>query len=268
MMHIGVAYKHQEEFDLIHDHNGFISLPTAQIANTPVIMTYHGYFSETISDIHRKLDKPGIVSISKSQVASISGLNVIGTVYNGQNMDVFPFSENHDGYLLFAGRISKEKGVHFAIEAAKRLKLPLIIAAKLDIVDKAYFKKHIEPNLGGNIRWIGEVDNDERNELMTKAMCFLHPITFKEPFGLTMIESLACGCPVVAFNKGSVPEIIQNGINGFVVDDLDGMIEGIRNIGIIDRSSCRASVISKFNVKQMVDGYEAIYEKVLKQKNA
>lgn len=163
-----------------------------------------------------------------------------------------------------------EKGVHFAIEVAFYLDIPLIIAAKLDSAvdaphDVSYFKHFVEPKLSDQIKWVGEVNETERNKLMSEAMCSLHPITWPEPFGLTLIESMACGTPVVAFNLGSVPEVIENGKSGYIVEDVSSMIEAVANILKIDREYCRKYVLNRFNVQNMADGYEQIYNKILSQ---
>jgi len=156
-----------------------------------------------------------------------------------------------------------EKGVHYAIVAAQHLGLPLVIAAKIDPLDLPYFKTYIEPNLSEQIQWVGEVDEAKRNQLMSKAMAFLHPVTWPEPFGLTLIESMACGCPVVAFNKGSIPELVVNGKTGFVVSDVEEMVDAILNIDKIKREDCRSHALANFSAKKMADGYESAYLKIL-----
>ena len=231
LLSIGQAYERQNEFDIIHDHNGFLSLPTANIASVPVVMTTHGPFTPEMRRMFQSLRKPYIVSISRSQAPMpISAFHYAGNVYNGLPMQHYPFSETHDGYLLFVGRISMEKGVHFAIEVAQELDLPLIIAAKLEGVDRPYYHEYIEPYLSNQIQWIGEVDEAQRNQLMSRAKCFMHPVTWQEPFGLTLIEAMACGCPVVAFGRGSIPEIVKDKQTGFVVNNVQEMIEAVENI--------------------------------------
>jgi glycosyltransferase involved in cell wall biosynthesis len=263
LLNIGNAYKKQEEFDIIHDHHNEISLPVANLATTPVVMTIHGAFNINSRKLFEGLDKPNFVSISKSQAQSAPNLSYVGNVYNGLYMNDYPFSNTSDGYLLFVGRLSPEKGVHIAIELAEYLNLPLIIAAKLDLVDLAYFNEYIGPRLSDEIRWIGEVNEEERNKLMSKALAFLHPVIWKEPFGLTLIEAMACGCPVVAFNKGSIPEVIVNGKTGFVVDDIEQMVSAVSNIREIKREDCRKHALENFSGEKMTDGYEEIYRKIL-----
>ena len=263
MLNIGLAYAMQDEFDIIHDHTGTLALPTANIAKTPVVMTMHGPFTPEVRRLCKNLSRPYLVAISNAQARSAPDLHYAGTVHNGLSMEKYPWSDKHDGYLLFVGRISMEKGVHFAIKTAQALDLPLIIAAKLEPVDRPYFQEYVEPFLSDQIRWIGEVDEEERNLLMSKAMCFLHAVTWPEPFGLTLIESMACGCPVVAFNMGSIPEIVRNKKTGYVVHDLQGMIEAVEQIGAIDRKRCHRYSLKNFSSYQMTNGYESIYQKIL-----
>lgn len=265
-LHVGVAYKMFERFDIIHDHIGSISLPTANLSKTPVVMTLHGPFTPEFQDMFSTLTKPYLVTISQAQLKQAPKVNHAGTVYNGLNMEYYPFKLRSKGYLLFVGRITREKGVHFAIEVAKKLNLPLIIAAKLETAFKPdidYFKRYIKPQLNDQIVWVGEVTEDERNKLMSNALCFLHPITWAEPFGLVLIESMACGCPVVGFGLGSIPEIIVNGKSGFVVSNVDEMVSAVKKIKTIDRLGCRNYAIENFSGERMVKGYEQIYNQIL-----
>jgi len=267
MLNMGLAYGRQDEFDIIHDHLSPTSLPVSNIARTPVVATMHGAFTAENRRLFQKLRNAGIVTISEAQIFPAPGINHIGTVYNGLNMEDYPFGAEPEDYLLFVGRISIEKGVHHAIEVAQQLDRKLVIAAKLDAVDRPYFREYIEPWLSERIEWIGEVNEERRNELMSKAYAFLHPITWREPFGLTLIEAMACGCPVIAMNKGSIPEIIKTGVTGYVVEDVEGMIDAVLAIDKIDRAACRARALEMFNVERMADGYEAIYQRLLSGEN-
>ncbi len=266
MLNIGLAYSMQNEFDIIHDHINDMSVPTANLATTPVVMTLHGALNENSAKLFKKMNNPNYVTISKSQAVPEPRLNYIGNVYNGLNMNDYPFSDQHDGYLLFVGRISVEKGVHNAIEVAKRTKLPLIIAAKLETAyqpDVDYYKKYVEPELNDQIQWIGEVNEEERNKLMSRALCFLHPLTWSEPFGLTLIESMACGCPVLAFPMGSIPELIIDGKTGFIPKDIDEMVEAVGRVKELNRMDCRVHALNKFSGEMMADGYERLYKRLL-----
>lgn len=261
MLHLGQAYELQDEFDIIHDHLAPLSLPTANLASVPVIATMHGAFTSENRRLFETLRGPHIVTASQAQLYPLPNINHAGTVHHGLAMEHYPFSDTHDGYLLYVGRISAEKGVHFAIDVAQVLDLRLVLAAKVEPADLPYFKQYIEPRLSERITWVGEVDEDERNRLMSRARAFLHPVVFREPFGLTLIEAGACGCPVIAFNRGAIPEIIKTGVTGYVVEDVEGMVDAMHNIDAISRAACRAHVLEHFNVRRMTDGYEAIYKK-------
>lgn len=265
LLNIGLAYELQDEFDLIHDHMVPVSLPAANLATTPVVATMHQPFDNQNRALFQTMHGPHIVTISEAQMYSLPNLNHAGTVYNGLPMETYPFGAEMGEYLLFVGRISLEKGVHFAIEAAQEMDMELIIAAKLNPQDHAYFEQYVEPRLSNRIRWIGEVEEKERNELMAGARCFLYPVTWREPFGLALIEALACGCPVVAFNQGSIPEIVETGVTGYVVQDVETMIEAVQNIGVINRKACRDRVLAEFSDTRMADGYEAVYRKILEK---
>lgn len=260
------AYKMQDQFDIIHDHINIMSLPTVQMASTPTVVTIHGAMTSDTRRIYESTDRPYYVSISDAQVKSIPALQSAKTIYNGLDMKSYPFSLKNKGYLLFVGRMCMEKGVHHAIDVANALDLPIIIAAKLEEGYLGYFKEYVEPRLNGeNVKWVGEVDEKERNKLMSEALCFLHPVTWPEPFGLTMIESMACGTPVVAFNKGSVPEVIKDGETGFIVNDINEMIEAVGNIDMINRKNCREHALKTFNERRMADEYERLYYRILSE---
>lgn len=264
MHNIGLAYALQDEFDIIHDHNWHMALPAAQVAATPTLITLHGAFDTDSRQVFESLKRAHLVSISKSQARIAPNLNYVANIYHGiSEIEKYPFSLKNKGYLLFVGRISKQKGVHLAIKTAQRLGMPLIIAAKLDVVDRPYFYEYVKPHLKGDIKWIGEVSEKERNDLMKNSFCFLHPVTWPEPFGLTIIESMACGAPVVAMNMGSIPELIQDGRTGYVVRNVDEMVGAVRNIGKISRKYCRQYALSNFNTLRMAKDYERVYEEVL-----
>lgn len=265
MLEIGECYAMQDSFDVIHDHLAPLSLATAHIARTPVLMTMHGPFSRDNRKMFQSLRRPYIATVSESQVYAAPNINHIGTVYNGLPMDTYPFGAASDEYLLFVGRICMEKGTHIAIEVARELDWPLIIAAKLEPVDERYFEQYVKPHLTDRIQWIGEVSEDERNTLMSKARCYLHPVTWREPFGLVMIEAMACGSPVVGFDRGSVREIVQTGVTGHVVHDVEGMLEAVEAISTIDRALCRDHALKNFSVQRMADSYEALYTRVTEE---
>ncbi|KKQ96630.1 MAG: hypothetical protein A3C27_01030 [Candidatus Levybacteria bacterium RIFCSPHIGHO2_02_FULL_39_36] len=267
MLNVGTAYKMQDKFDIIQDHAGYISLPTSILATTPVVMTLHGAPSPDGKRLYESIaadsNNPYFVSVSYAQRKPMPSLNYIANIYNGLEMENYPFANENDGYLLFVGRIHPDKGLHHAIEVAEFLNLPLIIAAKLDTSQIPYYKRYIEPKLSDKITWVGEVTTQKRNKLM-RALCLLHPIEWREPFGLTLIEAMACGCPPVAFRRGSIPEIIKHTKTGFIAEDTTEMIEYVRSIGKIKRKNCRTYALQKFNAERMIFEYEQLYEKILR----
>jgi glycosyltransferase involved in cell wall biosynthesis len=271
MINIGLPYIMQDEFDIIHEHHNIIAAPTANLSKTPVVMTIHGALDVDPSHkaLYETMNNINYVSISHSQARPAPKMNWAGMVYNGTLYGNYSYQSQPGNYLLFVGRISQQKGVHHAIEVAQKLDLPLIIAAKLENADGniQYFKEKIEPHLNQKIQWIGEVDEQQRNELMKKALCFLHPVTWSEPFGLTLAESMACGCPVVAFGLGSIPEIVVNGKTGFVVNTTEEMVEAIKKINLISRQSCHQYAMENFNPRKMAEEYVKIYRQVLAQKD-
>ena len=263
LLHIGTAYDLQHDFDIIHDHTAPLSMPTAHLATTPVVATMHTRFTDEKLPLFQRLTRPHIVTLSQNHAQSAIAINHAGTVYNGLAIEQYPFSDTPEPYLLYVGSISMNKGTHFAAEAAEKLGMRLVIAAKLESADKEYFNTLVKPHLSDQIQWIGEVNEKERNGLMSKAFCFLHTITWREPFGLTMIEAMACGSPVIAFDQGSSAEIVRHGETGFVVKDVAGIVSAMADIPRIDRGHCREYALTNFNVKKMTDAYEALYKKII-----
>jgi glycosyltransferase involved in cell wall biosynthesis len=285
LLNVGLAYQEHKSFDIIHDHNSQnnpVSLPLANLSETPVVMTLHGPLDGDYGfnkngqgyEYFEMYSRPNLVTISNQQMNVAPHLNFAGTVYHGLPMRHYPYSTKHDGYLLFVGRIhmfrgKEEKGVLNAIKVAKKLDLPMYIAAKVDKSspdDVTYFNEVVRPELTESIQFLGEVDEAVRNDLMSRAMCVLHPVNFAEPFGLTIIESMACGAPVIGFNRGSVPEVIKEGVGGYVVSSVEEMTEKVKAVDKIDRAKTRAYALERFSVEKMADGYERIYDRLLRQK--
>lgn len=260
-LHNFAAYKGEKEFDIIHDHT-LVDLSTEK---TPVVVTHHGIISESTRDLTPSHIYP--VAISYSQRNEAPNAKIEAVIHNGLPMEEYPFSDKPMNYLLFVGRFSKQKGAHLAIKVAEALKMKLIIVAKIEGRDEEYFNRYIKPKLGENIEWIGEATEDERNYLMSNALCLLHPGIWDEPFGLNMIEAMACGCPVIAFDRGSIPEVVDDGKTGFVVRNISQMIEAVKNISIIKRSDCRSYALKNFSAKRMADDYEKLYYKILRKEN-
>jgi glycosyltransferase involved in cell wall biosynthesis len=270
MLNLGKVYAKAEEFDIIHSHIGCAALTYAKLCKqTPTVHTLHGIFTRDNSKLYSYAKDQPYISISNSQREPSLDLNCVATVYNSIRVSDHHFFPQPDApaYLAFLGRMSHEKGPQQAIEIAKRVGIPLKMAGKIDPVDKAFFTEHIAPHIDGEfIQFLGEANHTQKNNLMGKALATLFPITWREPFGLVMIESMAAGTPVIGINMGSVSEVIADGTSGFVCQDLDECVAAVAKIDSIDRQNCRDYVSHKFGVQVMTDGYEAVYRQVLGDK--
>jgi len=264
-LHISELFDHADEFDIIHNHFDFLPLTYTGLTTTPVITTIHGFSSLDILPVYKKYnDTVFYVSISDSDRAP--ELDYVRTIHHGINLDQFDFQPEPDDYLLFFGRIHPDKGALEAIEIAKACDKPLIMAGIIQ--DEAYYRDYIKPHVDNQrVTYIGSIGTVQRSMVLGKALALLHPIQFDEPFGLSVIESMACGTPVIAFNRGSMPEIIEHGKNGFLATDYYDAIKLVNQIKSINRADCRQTVIDRFTVDKMVEQYCEVYslmtEKVL-----
>lgn len=259
-LHISNLMERADDFDLIHNHFDFLPLSYTGLIKTPVITTIHGFSSERIIPVYQKYNThTHYVSISDANRHPL--LNYLGTVYNGLDTADFKFNATPDDYLLFFGRIHPHKGTSEAIEIAKASGRKLIIAGIIQ--DENYFKNHVEPHLNEDIQFVGSAGPVDRNHLLGKATALLHPISFDEPFGLSVAEALLCGTPVIAFNRGSMPELIQDKKTGYLVGTIDEAVEALKNIKEIDRSYCRDWANSKFSKEKMVEDYIRLYHQIL-----
>lgn len=256
----------QGTYDLLHFHHPDIALPYLQFyPDVPVISTLHDPLFVLYRELLEMYQAPNqfYVSISDNQRIPAPDLQYAATVYNGIDTELFSFSEEHDDYLLFAGRIVPEKGVKEAIQVAQQLNERLLIIGPTYQDQLEYFEQHIKPHLNEKILYLGFVEREQLVRYYQKAKALLMPIQWEEPFGLTMIEALACGTPVVAFRRGSVPEVLVDGETGYIVDTTAEMAEAIKKIDKIKPKKCRAHVEQNFSIKTMVDGYEAAFTKLL-----
>ncbi len=255
-----------DRFDTVHFHTDFSHFPLMRYAPIPHVMTLHGRLDVPDFDIlfHEFSEMP-VVSISDSQRRSLPGANWVATVYNGIPAVDFQFRPESADYFAFLGRISPEKGPEQAIEIAIRLNTPLRMAAKIDTVDRDYFASVIEPKLAHPlIEYIGEVDLQGKNELLGGAKALLFPIQWPEPFGLVMIEAMACGTPVIAFRNGSVDEVMRDGVSGLIVESVDEAVAAAGRIEQIDRAGCRQYFEQSFSAQRMVDGYLEVYRRLVR----
>ena len=262
-LHISELFEHAEDFDIIHNNFDFLPLTYTGLITTPFVTTIHGFSSPGILPVYKKYNgKVFYVSISDADRSP--DLDYIKTIHHGIDIKQFDFQPEPDDYLLFFGRIHHDKGAREAIEIARACNKKLILAGIIQ--DEAYYHQYVEPHLdSNNAVYVGSVGPDQRNHLLGKAHVLLHPINFNEPFGLSVIESMACGTPVIAFNKGSMPELIENGRNGFLVTTVDEAIDAVAHIKDIDRACCRSHVEQHFTVNRMVEEYVQVYETVLEK---
>jgi glycosyltransferase involved in cell wall biosynthesis len=253
------------DFDIIHSHLDFLGFPLARRNPVPTVTTFHGRLDlPELQPVFREYAEMPMVSISDAQREPIAWANWQATVYHGLPRDLYTFHPNRGKYLAFLGRIAPEKRPDHAIELAKRAGILLRIAAKVDPVDREYFHSKIEPLLSHPlVEYLGEICDVEKDEFLGEAMALVCPYDWPEPFGLVLIEALACGTPVLAYRRGSIPEIIEDGITGFVCDGLDDMAEAITRIPEIDRHRCRWTFEHTFNVERMARDYLRVYEQVL-----
>ena len=250
-------------FDVVHNHAGVEGLALGGSSRTPVLTTNHNPFTPQVQSIWDAYPWAHN-ALSRASAATFPSRGALPPIHHGIDVGSYPFGERPEGYLLFLGRFSPEKGAARAIAAARATGWPLLLAGKVDVADAAHFEAEVEPHIDGDqIRYVGEADQVAKRLLLAAADAVLFPIDWNEPFGLVMVEALASGTPVIGFRRASVPEVIEDGVTGFVVDDVDGMVAAIGRIGEVDRRVCRQRAEGRFNVQRMVDDYERHYETVL-----
>ena len=256
------------EVDVVHDHTVFGPVYAELAASVPVVTTNHGVFDADAIDLYSRLaPRVAVVAISWSQRAAAPTVPVARVIHHGVDVDALrppPDGGGGGGYLAFLGRMSPDKGPHRAIEIARRAGLPLLIAAKMWEPDEvAYFERWVEPHLGGDIRFVGQVGRGDKARFLGAAVALLNPIRWREPFGLVMPEALACGTPVIAGASGAAAEIVADGVTGFLCDDDDEMVERVCSIGELDRRLCRESAVTRFSSRRMVADHVLLYEDVV-----
>jgi glycosyltransferase involved in cell wall biosynthesis len=269
MLQLSQVYERADEFDIIHSHMGASVLPYANLVKTPTVHTLHGIFTPDNEKLFTHARSQHYVSISNAQREPRLGLNCVDTVYNGIDPTRYEFRPQAENppYLAFLGRLSPEKGPHLAIEIAKRSGWRLKMAGKVDQVDREFFEREIAPQIDGQqIQYLGEADHAQKCELMGGAVATLFPITWREPFGLVMIESMATGTPVIAMEMGATPEVIDPGKTGFLCRTVEECIAAIDQVADLNRYECRDRVLAHFSVARMTAGYEAVYQQILAER--
>ena len=258
------------QFDIIHYHVDYLHFPASRRSAVPTVTTLHGRLDlDDLIPLYQEFGEMPVVSISDAQRQPLPWVNWVSTIHHGLPEDLYTFHDEPGKYLAFLGRISPEKGVDHAIEMAKRAGIPLKIAAKVDRADREYFEARIKPLLDHPlIDYIGEIGEKGKDEFLGNALALLAPVNWREPFGLVLIEALACGTPVVAYNRGSVPEIVTDGVTGFVVPDLDTAIASIGRLPELRRAACRLDFEARFTARRMRRDYERAYRKLIRSQAA
>jgi glycosyltransferase involved in cell wall biosynthesis len=261
-LHISEIFEHAHEFDIIHNHFDFLPLTYSKLVKTPLLTTIHGFSSQKILPVYKKYNQTTFY-VSISDADRDPDLDYLTTIHHGIGLENFTFNPTPEQYLLFFGRIHGDKGTYEAIQIAKRCKKKLIIAGIIQ--DEAYFEEKVRPFINDDICYVGSADSKKRDRLLRNAFALLHPINFAEPFGLSVVEALACGTPVVAFNKGSMSEIIVDGKNGFLVSTIEQAVAAVKNITDINRLFCRKDAEQRFTSQRMVNDYIKVYHMILNE---
>jgi glycosyltransferase involved in cell wall biosynthesis len=259
-MHISNLMEKASNFDIIHNNFDFLPLTFSAFIKTPIITTIHGFSSQKIVPVYKKYNATThYVSISNADRSP--ELEYLATVYNGVDTRDFEFIPTPENYLLYFGRIHHDKGTAEAIDIAKKSGHKLIIAGIIQ--DECYYKERIEPRLNEQAVYIGHAGPEKRKKLLGKAIALLHPINFNEPFGLSVAEAMLCGTPVIAFNKGAMPELIRHQKTGFLVNNVNEAVEAVSRISRINRHDCYRWALSQFSSDKMVEDYLQLYQKIL-----
>ena len=265
MLNVVSCLEHSGSYDIVHNHTALEGLATAGLTTTPMLTTLHGDLKGDFQVLFARY-RGWYNTISQSAKRLLPEKErFAGVIYNAIDVESYPFNGGkRDDFLLFLSRISHEKGPHLAIAAAKKLGRRLLIAGNVDVVDEDYFRTEILPEVDGDrIQYVGEADYERKRELLPRAHCLLAPITWEEPFGLFLVEAMACGTPVVVFDRGAAPEVVKHDETGFVVHTLDEMVAAVDRADRIDPKRCRQHVERHFDVPRLVDDYVAAYQRVL-----
>jgi len=260
-LHISAAYERARDFDLIHNSFDFLPLTYSRLVDTPVVTTIHGFSSERILPVYQKYNGE-IHYVAISDADRHPTLDYAATIHHGIEMDLFHLKSEPGDFLLFYGRIHPDKGTAAAIEVARKAGLPLVLAGIVQ--DQAYFDREVAPHLDGDrVTYLGPVSRQKGAELLGDARALLHLIDFDEPFGLSVVESMACGTPVIAHRRGSMPEIVEDGVNGFMVESVEAALEAVRASAGLDRRGVRDAVEARFGVDRMVSEYLSLYRRIV-----
>jgi glycosyltransferase involved in cell wall biosynthesis len=270
LRHALACYERAEEFDVINDHSGPLAAALGAAVETPVVHTVHGPLNGEAGAVYASLarvaPRVGLISVSHNQRKPLADLNWVGNCHNALDLGAYPVHRERGEYLLFLGRMNSDKGCHRAVQVAREAGVPLKIAGKMrEPPEREYFEACVAPGLGDGIEYLGETSHEKKVSLLQNARATLFPIEWEEPFGLVMIESMACGTPVIATRWGAVPEVIEEGRSGVIVDDYRDMVAALADADRLEPLECRRSVEERFSSHRMVRDYEEVYEAVVER---
>lgn len=266
LRHVLAAYEAVGDCDIIHDHTMVGPVYASALTATPVVTTIHGPLNVELIDIYSRIaGRVPLIAISHAQLRAHPALPVAGVIHHGVDVDDFPRGEGRGDYCMYLGRMVADKGAHRAVLAAREAGIPILLAGKMrEPSETAYFESYIEPLLGDGVEYLGEVPYPEKVRLLGDARATLFPIRWNEPFGLVMLESLACGTPVLAFREGAAPEVVADGRTGWLCEDESDMAAKLAAIGRIDRDECRRDVATRFSTERMAREHAELFERVLR----
>jgi len=266
LRHVVAAYGLLRDVDIVHDNSMVGPIYAPGIPSAPVVTTNHGPFNEILTPVYRAISqRTPVIAISHHQASEAEGVSIAAVIHHGIDVERIPFGTGTGGYAAFLGRMHPNKGVEDAITAARTAGMPLRIAAKMtEPAEREYFMTRIAPHLGGDVEFIGELRRTEKYDLLKEAVCLLNPIRWAEPFGMVMIEAMACGTPVVTNNRGSASEIVDDGKTGFLCDDSYSLERALRQVESLSRSHCREVVECRFSSRRMAADHIALYRRTIK----
>jgi len=263
--HVIGAYSLLRDVDIVHDHSIVGPLHAPSVPSPPVVTTNHGPFNEILTPVYRVIScRTPVIAISHHQASEADGVSIAAVIHHGIDVERIPFGSGTGGYAAFLGRMHPNKGIEQAIAAARAAGMPLRIAAKMsELAEREYFDARVAPRLGGDIEFVGELGRSEKYDFLKEAVCLLNPIRWAEPFGMVMIEAMACGTPVVANNRGSAFEIVDQGETGFLCDDQSSLVGALHKVASLNRSRCRVAVEQRFSSRRMTADHIALYRGIL-----
>ena len=265
LRHVMHAYEAIRDFDIVHDHTVFGPVYAEHVTTQPVLTTIHGPFNAELTDIYERIaHRVPIIAISHAQHAVVPNIPIGRVIHHGVDSSDFPVGDGGGGYCLFLGRMSPDKGAHRAVIAAKTAGVPLMMIGKMrEAWEFEYYEEYVKPELSDEVQYLGEVPHEEKVALLAGARALLFPIRWNEPFGMVMIEAMACGTPVIAYPEGAAPEVVEHGRTGFLVNSEEEMADAIGRVDDLDRANCRAAVEGYFSTDRMVAEHVALFEEVL-----